>query len=241
MRLQHRRPTPIRARHTTLIDKSTRRTRRSANLDLVLRPSRRPTRIEAAALPDRGKQVVVIAVLRDERAFLGVRPRRLVRDASGGSARGDGERRVVHLDAVDVAPKRAEGHDDVGAVPVGGWVDGVVGGAGAGGDAGCAVVGPVVEVGGGCYADGAVLVAEGRDTIEHVVGDAELGHVGGLWGYWLARVRCADGCRRAPTQRSSFPARLIFEPAGMAAWRYVHGPLIVWALWIAILPPVEKR
>lgn len=43
------------------------------------------------------------------------------------------------------------------------------------------------------------------------------------------------------TQRSSLPFKLILEPLGMAAPLYVHGPVMLGALWIAIFPPVEKR
>jgi hypothetical protein len=43
------------------------------------------------------------------------------------------------------------------------------------------------------------------------------------------------------TQRSSLPSKFMLEPAGTAAPRYFHGPCMEEALWIAILPPVEKR
>lgn len=180
MRLEHRRPAPIRATHARLVHEPARRARRPTHLDLVLLPRGRLVRIEAAALAHGEEEVVVVSVLGNEGGFLGVRARGLVRDAGGGRARGDGQGRVVHAHRVQVAPEGAEGHDDVGAVVVGGAVDGVVGAAGLGGDAGCAVVGPGVEVGGGGDADGGVLRAEGGHRVEEVVGVAEFGDVRGL-------------------------------------------------------------
>lgn len=240
MALQHSRSPAVRAAHATLVDEAARGARRATHLDLVLATGRRLARVEAAALADAEKQVVVVSVLRDEGTLLGVRAFRLVRDARGRRTRGDGQRRVVHLDRVDVAPEGAEGHDDVGAVVVGGGVDGVVGAAGLGGDARRAVVSPGVEVGGRGDADGRGLGAEGRDGVEEVVGVAELGHVGGLRCAISMCLSLGERCVY-PTQRSSLPVRLIFEPAGMAAPRYVQGPLIVCAEWMAIFPPVEKR
>ena len=47
--------------------------------------------------------------------------------------------------------------------------------------------------------------------------------------------------RSGRTQRSWLPGMLIEEPPGRAAPLYVHGPVILGAVWMAILPPVEKR
>lgn len=181
MALKHRSTTAICASNARLVDEATGSTGGSAHLDLVLPACSRPVRVEAAALADREEEIVVIAVLRDEGGLLGMGTARLVRDPRGGCARGNRQWRVVHLDAVEVAPEGAKGHDDVGAIVVSGTVDGVVGAARLGGDACGAVVGPVIKVSRGCDANCGVLRTEGRNGVEEVVGAAELRDIRSLY------------------------------------------------------------
>jgi hypothetical protein len=138
------------------------------------------------------------------------------------------EGRVGKVDGEDVGPEGAKGHYEFRAVPVEGAVDGVVVIAGLGTDACGAVIGPGVEVGAGCYADGGVLHAEGGDGVVEIVCVADFRDVGGLVGEWLVWILGIRVLRL--TQRSVLPFRLILDPAGMAAPLYVQGPVIDGAL-----------
>ena len=179
MRLENSGATTLGALLARLVDEATSRAGRSADLDLVLLASSGTTGIVAAALANGEKEVVVVSVLSDVGPFLGVLAVGLEGDVCAGAAAGF-ERGVCHADGKEVVPEGSEGHDEFAAVPVQRRVDGVVVLAGFGGDAGCAVVGPRVEVGAGGHADGGILHAEGGHGVVEVVGVADLGDIGGL-------------------------------------------------------------
>lgn len=110
--LQHNRArvTRARTRRSTLINVSSRRTRRPTYLDLVLRTRRRLRGIVAAADTAAEEEVVVAAILVHERALGRVRPRWVILHVVASRARGT-ERWVLHGDLVDVAPEGAEGEE----------------------------------------------------------------------------------------------------------------------------------
>lgn len=87
------------------------------------------------------------------------------------------DRRVLHVDGEQIGPKRAVGHDELGAVPVECAVDGVEVVAGFGCDACGAEIGPGVEVRAGGDADGRVLHAEGGDGVVKVISVADFGDI----------------------------------------------------------------
>jgi hypothetical protein len=60
-------------------------------------------------------------------------------------------------------------------------------------------------------------------------------------GALLPQLSAAECLSERLTQRSARPFLFILDPAGTAAPRYLHGPVMFGAVWMAILPPVEKR
>jgi hypothetical protein len=142
--LEHSSTTAVGAAFSALINKAAGRALGPTDLDAVLLAGGRLVGVEAAALANREEKVVVVAALGDEGAFLGVRAGGLEGDVRRGGGRLQGW--VGHFGAEDVVPERPEGHDELGAVPVKGAVDGVVVVAGLGRDAGGTVVRPRVHV-----------------------------------------------------------------------------------------------
>lgn len=149
-----------------LIDEAARGALRSADLNLVFLALGGAVGIESTALANREEQVVVIAVLCNERSFLGMLSFRFKCDV-GGRAAGGFQRGIVEVHYEQVLPERSERHDKLGTIPVKGAIDGVIVLASLRGDTGTAVVGPGAngEGLGGGYTDSGVLNTEGRNSV----------------------------------------------------------------------------
>ena len=166
--LQDSGTTTLKAVLTTLVLEATSGAGRPADLDLVLLTLSRPVGIETAALANREEEVVVVAVLSNERSFLSMLAVRLegnVCDCGRAGLHGW----VGHVLAEEVVPERTEGHDELRSVPVKCTINGVVVLSSARLDASCAEIGPSAEVLAGRNTDGRVLDTERGDSVVKVV------------------------------------------------------------------------
>jgi hypothetical protein len=161
-----------------LVDKAAGCALGPADLDAVFLAGGRLVLVEVAALADREEEVMVVAILGNEGAFLCMRAAGL--EGNVGWGRGGLQGRIGHVDTEDVVPEGTVSHDELGAVIVECSVDGVVVVAALGGDTGCAVVGPGVHVLGGSDTNGGVLDTEMRDGVVEVVCVADKSDVGSL-------------------------------------------------------------
>lgn len=126
MRLQDSGTSTFRALLASLVDESSSCAGRSADLDLVLGTLGRAIGVEATALADREEEVVVFAVQSNESGFLGVLALGLECERHLAGTAHDLGRWVLHVDGEEIGPEGAVGHDEFGAVPVQGTVDGIV-------------------------------------------------------------------------------------------------------------------
>lgn len=97
----------------------------SADLNLVLGTLCGAVGVKGTALADREEEVVVVAVLSNERSLLSVFALGLERDVCGCST-GSCKRGVLHAHRKQVLPERAKRHDELGAIPVKSTIDSVV-------------------------------------------------------------------------------------------------------------------
>ena len=179
MRLQDSGAAAAGAVNAVLVDKSTGGTSGPTDLDLVLLTFGGPVGIETTALADGEEEIMILAVQSNERGFLGMCAFGLEGDV-GDSRRAGLEWWVGHADTEKILPERSEGHDELGAIPVEGSVDGIVILAAAGLDAGGTVVSPGAEVFASCNTDGRVLDTKRGDTVVEIVSVADQGHIGSL-------------------------------------------------------------
>lgn len=168
MRLQDSGTSALSAVHTVLVLEAASGAGRSADLDLVLLTLGGSVGVETAALANREEEVVVVAVLSNERSFLGVLTVGLEGNVGDGGRAGL-EGWVGHVLAEEVVPEGTEGHDELRSIPVKRTVNGIVVLASARLDAGGAVVGPGLEVLAGSNTNGGVLDTKGGDGVVEVV------------------------------------------------------------------------
>lgn len=172
--------TVLAAVNTVLINPSTCNLAGSADHDLVFLALGRTVLVEVTAGPAREEEIVVAAPSEDKGTLRRTRGGAVVLDIVRRAANLQG--RVVHGSLVDVAPEGAKVHVESRAVPDQVAIDGVVGGASLGGDAGSSVVGPGSHIHRvrGCNTNGRVLSAKFRGGVVHVVGIADLGDIRSL-------------------------------------------------------------
>ncbi len=168
MRLQDSGATTLGAVDAVLVLEATSGAGGPADLDLVLLTLGRPVGIKAAALADGEEEVVVVAVLSNERSFLGVLSLRLEGNVGDGG-RASLEGWVGHVLDEKILPEGTERHYELRSIPVKCTVNRIVILAGARLDSSGAVVGPSVEVLAGSNTDGGVLDTERGDGVVEVV------------------------------------------------------------------------